>query len=116
VQFFSAWDVGAVCADVDDSLSVDSDDVVAFFTVWDAAGANSEACGGVANCPWIVGGCFADYDASGGIDADDVIAFFADWDAGLPCSDTDASGSVDSDDTTTFFAGWDTGGTGFPGC
>jgi hypothetical protein len=41
---------------------VDGDDVIAFFTQWDA----NEA----------------DYNASGGTDGDDVIAFFSDWDSG----------------------------------
>ncbi len=41
---------------------VDGDDVIAFFTEWDAGE--------------------ADYNGDGGTDGDDVIAFFGDWDSG----------------------------------
>ncbi|MFN9992911.1 MAG: hypothetical protein ACK54H_06165 [Phycisphaerales bacterium] len=49
-------------ADWTNDGGVDGDDVIAFFTDWDAGN--------------------ADYTGDGGTDGDDVIAFFADWDAG----------------------------------
>lgn len=49
-------------ADIDRSGGIDSDDVIAFFSLWDA---NQ-----------------MDYNEDGGTDGDDIIAFFADWDAG----------------------------------
>ncbi len=49
-------------ADIDRSGGVDSDDVIAFFSLWDA---NQ-----------------MDYNEDGGTDGDDIIAFFAGWDAG----------------------------------
>jgi hypothetical protein len=49
-------------ADWNNDSDVDGDDVIAFFTDWDANA--------------------ADYNNDGGTDGDDVIAFFADWDAG----------------------------------
>jgi subtilisin family serine protease len=55
--------LNGVCpADMNADGGVDGDDVIAFFTRWDA---NQ-----------------ADFDGSGGTDGDDVIAFFARWDAG----------------------------------
>ncbi|MFZ4574548.1 MAG: GC-type dockerin domain-anchored protein, partial [Phycisphaerales bacterium] len=49
-------------ADWNDDGSVDGDDVIAFFTGWDAGD--------------------ADFNGDGGTDGDDVIAFFSRWDTG----------------------------------
>ncbi len=57
-----AASTGVCPADWNADGGVDGDDVIAFFTQWDA---NQ-----------------ADYNASGGTDGDDVIAFFSDWDSG----------------------------------
>jgi hypothetical protein len=51
-------------SDFDQSGSVDGDDVIGFFAVWDN------------------GDSAADFDQSGSVDGDDVIGFFAAWDAG----------------------------------
>ncbi|MFZ4575438.1 MAG: PQQ-dependent sugar dehydrogenase [Phycisphaerales bacterium] len=53
---------GQCPADWDGSGGVDGDDVIAFFSQWDAGN--------------------ADIDGSGGTDGDDVILFFSRWDAG----------------------------------
>lgn len=52
-----------VCfADINNDGGVDSDDVIAFFSAWDASS--------------------MDYTGDGGTDGDDIIAFFGDWDSG----------------------------------
>jgi len=57
-----AWlNANGVCpADINDDGGVDGDDVIQFFTSWDAGN--------------------ADFNRDGGTDGDDVIAFFARWD------------------------------------
>lgn len=50
--------------DVDSNESVDSDDIIAFFTLWD------------------MGDNPADIDGDGAVDSNDIILFFAGWDAG----------------------------------
>lgn len=50
--------------DFNEDGSVDGDDVIAFFSSWDAASANADA------------------NDDGSVDGDDVIAFFSSWDAG----------------------------------
>lgn len=44
--------------------AVDGDDIIAYFSLWDAANAD------------------ADLNQDGGVDGDDIIEFFSDWDAG----------------------------------
>jgi hypothetical protein len=58
-----AWAGDGCYADYTNDGGIDGDDVIAFFSAWDAAD----------NC--------ADVDASGGVDGDDVITFFSAWDA-----------------------------------
>ncbi|MFN7337965.1 MAG: GC-type dockerin domain-anchored protein, partial [bacterium] len=50
--------------DFNEDGSVDGDDVIAFFSSWDAASADADA------------------NDDGSVDGDDVIAFFSSWDAG----------------------------------
>ncbi|MFZ4575286.1 MAG: PA14 domain-containing protein, partial [Phycisphaerales bacterium] len=64
-QAASASVIIRVCAaDFNQDGGVDGDDVIAFFTAWDA------------------GELVADFNADGGVDGDDVIQFFARWDQG----------------------------------
>jgi hypothetical protein len=58
------WTQDACFADYNDDGGIDGDDVISFFTDWDASGPCS------------------DVDASGGVDGDDIIAFFSIWDVG----------------------------------
>lgn len=51
-------------ADFNRDGAVDSDDTIAFFTVWDT------------------GGLLADLSNDGGVDADDIVVFFTRWDLG----------------------------------
>ena len=51
-------------ADINNDGSVDGDDVITFFSAWDAAQP------------------LGDYNSDGSVDGDDVIGFFADWDTG----------------------------------
>ncbi|MFZ4574969.1 MAG: hypothetical protein ACOYN0_11265 [Phycisphaerales bacterium] len=57
------WGLSGCFANFNGLGGIDADDVISFFTAWDA------------------GNSCADVNASGGVDADDVIDFFAAWDA-----------------------------------
>jgi hypothetical protein len=63
-EFDAAKWTRACPADLDCSGGVDSDDVIRFFTAWDA------------------GDLLADFTGDGGVDGDDTIAFFGRWDSG----------------------------------
>jgi len=44
ILFFADWDAAGTCADVDASGGVDGDDVINFFSSWDAGGIGYPGC------------------------------------------------------------------------
>ena len=44
IAFFTDWDAGQMCADADRSRGVDGDDVILFFETWDAGGVGYPGC------------------------------------------------------------------------